>query len=201
MQYVCGTDKNYNDWARITEDSSWNYKNILKFIKKHQNMRDSSLTEGKCAKYHGTDGPLSVSNLGYDADMLIPKLRNAAAELGYKELEDINCGPPYTGFVNIRMTSYNGQRESAARAFLVPLNRKNNFYLMKNSYVTNLIFENDERTNKPVLAGVKIKTDHSECRNIVVKASREVILSAGALTTPKILLQSGIGRREDLQVS
>jgi hypothetical protein len=97
MMYVCGTDDNYNKWATAAGDSSWNYANILQYIKKHQNMRDLSLTTGACASYHGTTGPLDVTNYGLAVDDLMPLLQNAVTQANYSILNDINCGPPYNG--------------------------------------------------------------------------------------------------------
>lgn len=97
MLYVCGTDADYNQWSSMTGDASWNYTNILQYIKKHQNMLDTSLTTGQCANFHGTSGPLNISNVGMNADLLVPLLQSAANEMNYSQLPDINCGPPYNG--------------------------------------------------------------------------------------------------------
>lgn len=199
MLYMCGTNKDYNSWAESSGDSSWTYKNMLPFIIKHQNMKDEKVTIGPCAKFHGTDGPLRVNNVGLNSDKLVPYLRATVKELNYSELKDINCGPKvgYNGFVNIPMTINNGQRESSARAFLIPLANNKNFYFMRNSFVNKLLIEKNEH-NEVVVKGVNVMTSNKRCSNIQLKASREVILSAGALNTPKILLNSGIGRNEDL---
>jgi choline dehydrogenase-like flavoprotein len=99
MMYVCGVDENYNDWAAAAGDSSWNYINMLPLIKKNHNMKDETLTAGKCADYHGTSGPLIVNSCDYDIteDNLYPIVKSAAIELKYRQLDDINCGAPYTG--------------------------------------------------------------------------------------------------------
>jgi choline dehydrogenase len=200
MMYVCGNDKDYNGWADSTGDTSWNYQNMLQYIIKHQNMEDKTLTTGTCAPYHGTQGRLRINDVGYDHDPIIYYLRKAAAELNYTELVDINCGPDvgWHGFVNIRQTISGGQRESAARAFLTPLNNHSNFYFMKNSFVDKVLVTKDSSGNV-LVSGVNVVTSISKCKNIQLKAKREVILTAGALSTPKILLNSGIGRQTDLQ--
>jgi choline dehydrogenase len=192
MLYVCGSDKVYDNWAKMVDDESWNYKNMLQFIIKHQNNQDKNLTEGKCGKFHGKEGPLNVTTIEMNSDPLIEILQNSAKELNFKELKDINCGPDegYTGFVNMQMTIQDGTRVSSARSFLTPLRNLNNFYLMRNGFVDKILMRKDSK-GRALVEGLSVMTNEKKCRNIKVRASREIILSAGALNTPKILLNSG----------
>jgi choline dehydrogenase len=199
MIYVCGTDRNYDDWAGITGDRSWNYEHMLPLIKKNQNMQDPRLTTGKCAAFHGTTGPLVVTTSDYDAnfDSLAPTLRAAIKEKGLKELTEINCGPPYIGFVHAQSTVNNGERESAARAFLVPIRDQPNFYFMQNSFVDKIYLR--KHYANLLVDGVSVLTKQDSCQKIKLQAQREVIISAGAYGSPQILLRSGVGRRKDLR--
>ncbi|KAG5683412.1 hypothetical protein PVAND_012695 [Polypedilum vanderplanki] len=199
MMYVCGTDKNYNNWAALTYDRSWSYENILPLIKKNQNNQDPKLTSGQCADYHGTDGPLVVTSSDFDVneDSLWPILKAAVEEKGSRQLDDINCGPPYTGLVNVQSTVNAGERESAARAFLVPIRNNSNFYFMKESFVNKVYFKKENRNL--LVKGVSVLTKQPSCKKIILQAKREVILSAGAYGSPQILLRSGIGRERDLR--
>lgn len=201
MLYVCGTDADYNSYATLTGDPSWSYTNMVPFMIKHQNMKDTSLTTGQCASYHGTSGPLSVSNSGLFADDLIPYLRAAAQESNYKEIVDFNCGPDvgWNGFVNVRQTINAGRRDSAGSAFISRLKGVSNFYMVRNAHASSVIISKNNPTNTPLVTGVNVVTDETKCPKISFQATREVILSAGALNTPKILLASGIGRATDLQ--
>jgi choline dehydrogenase len=122
-------------------------------------------------------------------------LRAAAKENAIDELTEINCGAPYTGFVHVQSTVRNGERESAARAFLVPIRDNQNFYFMKESLVDKVLLEKDPEGHL-VVKGVSVLTP---CKNIILQAKREVILSAGGYGSPQILLRSGIGRDRDLQ--
>lgn len=91
----------------------------------------------------------------------------------------------------------NGQRETTARACLSKLTNHTNFYLMKNTVVTSVITAKD-LFGIVTVTGVNVITNNSNCGSFQIKAKREVILSAGVHNTPKILLQSGIGRSSDL---
>jgi choline dehydrogenase-like flavoprotein len=66
MMYVCGTDKDYDNWAGVTMDESWNYQSMLPLIKQNHNMQNPKLMSGKCAAYHGTEGPLTVTSNNFD---------------------------------------------------------------------------------------------------------------------------------------
>ena len=197
--FVCGCDENYNGWATAANDASWNYTNILPYIKKSHNVSDStgSLLAGSCASYQGTSGPLVLSNSDSSSDFITPILRSATMELNFPQKNSANCGPPFTGFGNIPMSIKNGQRESAARAFLIPLNNKGNLYFMRNSTVTKVITAKDA-SNNWFAKGVNVITNCTKCPNIVLQASREVIVSAGSYNSPLILQRSGIGRASDL---
>lgn len=199
MMFVCGCDENYNSWATASGDSSWNYANILPYIKKSHSVQDptGSLLAGNCASYQGTSGPLIVTNSDSSSDFITPILKSATMELNFPQRNSVNCGPPFTGFFNIPMSIYNGQRESAARAFLVPLNNKGNLYFMRNSTVTKVITSKDS-TGAWSATGVNVITNRTKCPNIVLSASREIILSAGSYNSPLILQRSGIGKTSDI---
>ncbi|KAG5680499.1 hypothetical protein PVAND_010006 [Polypedilum vanderplanki] len=198
MMYVCGTDSNYNEWASLTGDSSWNYTNILQYIKKHQSMNDAALMASSCAYYHSTTGPLQVTNVGEYADPFNVYLKNASVDAGYAQLDDINCGAPYNGFVNVRFSIYGGQRNSAGRAFLIPIANYSNFYMMYNTTVNKVLATKDSTTGTILITGVNVRTSISNCSNFNILASREVILSAGAYNSPQILQRSGFGKAADL---
>ncbi|XP_070501294.1 glucose dehydrogenase [FAD, quinone]-like [Chironomus tepperi] len=199
MMFVCGCDENYNSWATASGDASWNYANILPYIKKSHSVQDStgSLLAGNCANYQGTSGPLIVSNSDSSSDYITPILKSATMELNYPQKNSANCGPPFTGFANIPMSIYNGQRESAARAFLVPLNNRANLYFMRNSTVTKVITAKDS-TGAWGATGVRVITNCTKCPTINLSASREVIITAGSYNSPLILQRSGIGKAADL---
>ncbi|KAG5671486.1 hypothetical protein PVAND_001680 [Polypedilum vanderplanki] len=196
MTSVCGNDKDFAEWADLVKDSSWNYANFKQYLKKHENMLDNSLTSGKCANYHSTSGPIGVSDVGETVDWFSPTLKNAFQEKNYSALNDINCGGPYTGYANVRMYINKGQRETTAHACLTKLTEKSNFILLKNTFVKSVIASNI--LGVVTVKGVNVHTTQSGCENFQIFANREVILTTGAQNTPKILLQSGIGRSKDL---
>jgi len=194
MMYLCGVDKDYNDWA-ASGSVGWDYESILPFIKKFEGNTNRTIVDYSKGKFHSMKGPLTVSNY-YINDSFLPILQRAVIQAGFKERLDFNS-KEYNGFSFTQGTIRNGERCSAARAFLVPARNRPNLYVMKESLVTKLRMS---KTAKGIeVTGVNIRTDRSDCPNIVATATRETILSAGALGSPKILLRSGIGKLEDLQ--
>lgn len=193
MLQACGTDHDYDNWA-AAGNPGWDYNSVLPYFKKSEDNTDPAILQD--GTYHGTGGPLTVStNLEYDP--FLENMEDAFNALDYKTLIDINART-YNGFVPLQSTIRNGERCSAYRAFLNPVKNQPNIKFMKNSLVDKVIFSG----NKAI--GVNVKTSTSSCiicgicPNIFIKANKEVILSAGAFGSPKILLQSGIGKPADL---
>lgn len=188
MMYICGTDRDYDNWAALG-NPGWEYKNILPLIKKHEGNNEPQIVGD--GSYHGTSGPLTVGSYNSD-DYFGNFILSGFQELGYKKLTDYNSGT-YNGYVVIQGTIKNGERRSAYQAFVQPMKNRKNLFIMKNSYVTKVLLSGNKAT------GFNVRTSKGECFNIPIKASKEVIISAGALTSPKILLQSGIGKKSDLE--
>lgn len=185
MLYVCGNDRDYNSWAAsLPSGNGWDYNSMLPIIKRTEKNNQFSNS------YHGTTGQLSVSKWNTD-DEYIPIIKAGFSALGYQTNIDYNA-QTYNGQSDLQGTLKDNERCSASRAFLNPIRNRANFFVMKNSYVTNVLFSGT------VATGVNVRTNDSTCLNIPLYASREVILSAGALQSPKILLQSGIGQVADL---
>jgi choline dehydrogenase len=185
MLYVCATDRDYNSYAAsLPAGNGWDYNSMLPLIKRSEGNTQYNNS------YHGTTGPLTVSRFETD-DEYIPILKQGFTELGYKINTDYNS-KQYNGFISLQGTIRGNERCSASRAFLNPARNRPNLFVMKNSYVTKVLFSGLAAT------GVNVRTTNANCTNIELFASREVILSAGALQTPKILLQSGVGKVADL---
>ena len=180
MVYIRGHRQDYDDWAALGNEG-WSYDEVLPyFIKSEKNERIKD-------QYHGNDGPLSVIDLHSD-NPLQEKYIAAAKEQGYKILDDFN-GAEQEGLGVYQVTHINGERCSSARAYLFPHRERKNLTIEIHAQTHRILIENG------VAVGVEYK-QNGQLKQI--RARREVLLSAGAMQSPQILMLSGVGDQQEL---
>lgn len=181
MVYMRGKPSDYNKWHQETGDSSWNWESILPhFIKLENNERIKN-------HFHGNNGGLKVSDPGYvveGSNLYIKTMK----ELGLPYNSDFNDGDQY-GVGLMQYTIGNGKRCDVVSAFLDPIKNKKNLNISLSTLVTKILFD-----QKKAIGVECISSGHVE-----KYFANEVILTAGALVTPKILMHSGIGEEEQLK--
>ncbi|XP_011706819.1 PREDICTED: glucose dehydrogenase [FAD, quinone]-like, partial [Wasmannia auropunctata] len=180
-----GGAEDYDRWADMG-NKGWAYKDVLKYFKKLETMNISELKSD--TTYHGTDGPLHITFPSFQTPLAKAFLK-AGKELGYP-LVDYN-GKNMIGFSYPQMTIMNGTRMSSNRAYLHPIRNRKNLYMTLRSMVTKILI--DSSTKRAV--GVQFTKDG---QNISVSARKEVILCAGAVGSPQLLMLSGIGPEKHL---
>ncbi|KAJ2949948.1 hypothetical protein O0L34_g11273 [Tuta absoluta] len=187
MFYVRGNKQDYNEWA-ANGNTGWSYEEVLPYFLKSENY--SEPLSGDLKKFHSNEGYLSVEcpNAAHEFEKMTIA---AASQLGIKSLPDIN-GADQMGVTKACTTTKNGVRHSTARAFLAPIKDRQNLHVIKNAHVTKLLFEN----GKNVVSGVLVNKNGKEIR---VNAKKEVIVSAGVINTPQLLMLSGIGPKQHLE--
>lgn len=189
MIYVRGSDKDFNQWA-AAGNPTWDYESVLPFFKKSEGMKVRDVLQNEnAARYHNTDGPLKIDSYHYK-DVMKDLDIEAATELGYKYLLDVNANETI-GIFLAQGTLDKNRRCSTAKAFLIPAKDRPNLSVVKNAHVTKLNI-NDRKQ----VTGVQFVVGN---RKSVVNVQKEVILSAGAVNTPQILMLSGIGPKEHLK--
>ncbi|XP_055698399.1 glucose dehydrogenase [FAD, quinone]-like [Phlebotomus papatasi] len=189
MLYVRGNDDDYNNWERLG-NPTWGWDNVLQYFKKSEGNRNPEIADAFGGYYHSKDGPMSVEL--YNSDEPINQLIvNAAEELGFKFVLDINA-KKNIGFTFSQGTLKSGVRESAATAFLVPAMNRPNLHVVKYAHVLDLVIDSNG-----VVSGVRMNLRGEQ--EIKAYATKEVILSAGVINSPQILMLSGIGPAAHLQ--
>lgn len=188
LLYVRGHRRDYDTWEKLG-NPGWNYEEVLKYFKKSEGNQAHWLAEMTQGKYHKVNGPLKVDSFNA-IEPLKTIIAEAAFELGYIEEMDIAVDGKHMGFHTCQGTVYGGERHSTAKAFLNPAKDRKNLHIIKHAIVSELIVKGDR------VDGVKFKVGD---KALEAHASKEVILSAGAVNTPKILMNSGIGVAEDLE--
>lgn len=184
MLYIRGNKRDYDKWAAMG-NPGWSYKEVLPYFLKAEDMR---IPHYQNDPYHSTGGPLSVEYFKYEQP-ITRKILEAGEQLGYKI---VDCNGEYqTGFTRSHATVRDGLRCSAAKAFLRPASKRPNLHVSVHSLVEKVLIDEHKRAY-----GVKFtKRGHQK----IIKANREVILSAGAIQSPQLLMLSGIGDAEHLK--
>lgn len=191
--YVRGHPADYDSWESAG-NQGWSYKDVLHYFKKAENLRAPEVLETPDHhRWHGLEGLLSVSTFNNSqGGKLLEGYIKAAEELGLNFNPDCN-GESLLGVTNLQGTLRDGRRCSSAKAYLSPIKDRAHFKLCKNSFVTKVLI--NKQTSKAY--GVELVDENGS--RIKVKASKEIILSAGAINSPKLLMLSGIGPKEHLE--
>ena len=179
MVYVRGNPGDYDEWAEAG-NSGWSWTDVKPYFLKSEN-NEQFAGDG----HHAAGGPLNVTFIS-DPNPVVDSFVAAAMSLQYRHNPDFN-GDTEEGFGIHQVTQKGGRRWTTARAFLEPARSRKNLTIMTDAPVTRVLLEGGRAT------GVALDGGRT------VGARREVILSAGAITSPKILMQSGIGDGADLQ--
>jgi choline dehydrogenase len=181
MCYVRGHAWDYDHWAKLG-NAGWSYREVLPYFRKAENY------EPGADEYHGQGGPLNVADLR-DVNPLSTAFLEAAQQAGYALNPDFN-GAQQEGMGYYRVMQKDGQRCSNARAYLHGAESRANLRILTEARATRVLFDSRRA------AGVRV-FEHG--RYVDVLASREVILSAGAIGSPHLLLLSGVGPKADLE--
>lgn len=152
-------------------------------------LRRESYVEYEGGKYHSANGPLKVSNTNQNAFAKI--ILQAGEELGIPYINELNADK-HVGFANTQRTTYKQRRESNAKAFLIPAKHRKNLHIIKHAFVEKIIINSNNQHE-----GVEFV--YKEANKMKAFASKEVILSAGSISSPQILMLSGIGPKKHLQ--
>jgi choline dehydrogenase len=181
MIYMRGNRANYDAWAKAG-NAGWSYEEVLPYFKRSENN-----ARGADA-FHGVGGPLDVTSLIVNpmSDLLVAATKDA---LGVPENDDFN-GAEQEGAGRHQVTIRAGRRCSSAVAFLAPARMRANLTVETGALVSGLGIETGRAQSVRYLRG---------SRAYEARAEREIVLSAGAIGSPHILLLSGIGPADALR--
>nr|CAI5848985.1 unnamed protein product [Callosobruchus analis] len=186
MLYIRGNRRDFDRWAAYG-NRGWSFQEVLPYFKKSEDQRNPYLARDK--RYHSTGGYQTVQDAPYNTPLGIAFLE-AGAEMGY-DIRDVN-GDKQTGFALWQYTMRRGARCSTAKAFLRPIRLRKNLHISMYSHVTKVLI--DPATRRAY--GVEFIKNGKKKRVMVRK---EVILSAGAINSPHLLMLSGVGPAQHLK--
>lgn len=182
MVYIRGHRQDYDDWAALG-NPGWSYDDVLPYFIKSEGNPQGDLN------FHGRHGPLRIDDQRAQMHPLIDTFKQAGAALGLKVSDDFN-GAQQSGIGAYQCTVHRGRRMSASRAFLRPAMKRPNLTVITRAHTTRVLFEGKRALGVEYKRAGKLQQ---------VFAQREVILSAGAVNSPQLLMLSGVGASEALQ--
>ncbi|MEZ3159190.1 choline dehydrogenase [Microbacterium sp. BWT-B31] len=181
MIYIRGNRYDYDRWAEQGNDQ-WGFEQVLPFFRKAEH------NERLNDRYHSSDGAMNVTEQVAHNELSKAFVR-AAQELGLPFTPDFN-GAEQDGVGYYDVTQKKARRESAATAYLKPAKKRRNLTVQTQALATKVLVENGRAI------GLRYTVNG---RERVAYADREVVLSAGAVNSPRLLLLSGIGPAEELK--
>ncbi len=185
MCYIRGQAQDYDHWA-AQGNPGWAWADLLPYFKSSEtNERAAS---GDFAQWHGTSGPLNVMDLR-SPNRFGPDFIEAGVQAGYPRNSDFN-GATQEGVGVYQVTHKNGERWSAAKGYLTPHMSRSNLHTITSALTTKILFEGKRAVGVRYTQGGQTHE---------VRAAREVLLCAGALQTPQLLMLSGVGPADQLQ--
>ena len=186
MIYIRGHAHDYDLWRQMG-NSGWSYDDVLPYFKKAESFNGEGDKD-----FHGHEGPLHVKKSERKDDELLDVFVEAGGQAGFPLTNDFN-GEKQEGFSRYEHTMYDTKwgprRWSSARAYLHPALKRKNLSTETNVQVNKVLFEGKKATG--------VEYSHKD-KTFSVKANKEVILSAGAINSPQILMNSGIGDSVEL---
>ncbi|RHW75538.1 GMC family oxidoreductase [Colwellia sp. RSH04] len=180
MLYIRGQKEDYNHWAELG-NKGWSYAEVLPYFKAVENH------ERGADEFHGVGGQLNVAD-SRSKPVIQDRFIAAAHNAGYPLNDDFN-GKSQEGVGYYQLTQKDGQRCSAATAFLTPNLSRKNLTVITNAHVNELLIKDKQAYGVNVtIKGVAIE----------IIARKEVLLCAGAFNSPQLLMLSGVGPKEEL---
>jgi choline dehydrogenase-like flavoprotein len=183
MVYFRGHPRDFDDWAKAGANG-WSYPDVLPYFRRSEDNQNF----GDAAQLHGRGGAMRVRSVTHPNPLNFAFFE-ALAGLGVEARTDPN-GPDTEGVALRQLAIRAGRRETSASAFLRPALKRPNLTVLTHTYVTRVIL-NGKRV-------VAVEARHAE-GVISIQARREVVLAAGALQSPQLLMLSGIGDAEHLE--
>jgi choline dehydrogenase/4-pyridoxate dehydrogenase len=180
MVYVRGHRNDYARWSAAGLPN-WSYRHVLPYFRRAETW------EGGADTYRGGEGPLATTLSNYN-DPLVQAGFDAAQSAGFSYTADYN-GAEQEGFARLQSTIGGGRRASAATAYLRPVLHRRNLSVETKAQALRILIDGDRAIGVEFLQGGEKKT---------VYADREVIVAAGSVKTPQLMMLSGLGDPKQL---
>ena len=180
--FIRGTRDDFDDWAKLGNDL-WSYDEVLPFFRRSEADRDFH------DEYHGSDGPIPVRREAPDrSPVFTPAFTDACRSLGFPEAPDKNA-PDNDGVGPVPFNIDDGHRVGTALGYVIPAMTRPNFRIVGGAVAQRVLFDGNRAVGVEALVDGVSQTFRAP----------EIVISAGALKTPQLLMLSGIGPAEHLR--
>ena len=179
--YIRGQKQDFDDWESAG-NTGWSYRDLLPYFRKCEHQERGG------DEYHGTGGNLKVSDMRVRRD-IGEAFIEGANEIGIPRTDDFNS-KIQEGAGYYQLTAWKGRRYSSAVGYLKPARKRSNLTVLTNALTHRIVFNGNQAAEVEVERGNSIET---------YRANREIILCAGAINSPQLLMLSGIGDGSHLQ--
>ena len=196
MLYIRGQARDYQQWAEITGEDAWNWDNCLPDFMRHEDhyrLDEGGDADPEHRKYHGHGGEWRVEHQRLKWKVL-EDFATACVEAGIPRTRDFNRGDN-EGVDYFEVNQRSGWRWNTSKAFLRNAEKRSNLTLWHSTHVLGL--ETENAGSGPRCVGVRVERSGGD--DVIARAKREVILSAGAIGSPQLLQLSGIGDPKELK--
>ncbi|XP_055296035.1 glucose dehydrogenase [FAD, quinone]-like isoform X2 [Sitodiplosis mosellana] len=190
MLYVRGHKHDFDKWSSYG-NPGWDYDSVLHYFKKSENNQNTDFVNYKNGMYHSDKGPMKVDSFSGEDLPYNQVYLKALSEIGIETIDNINADKIF-GAVDVQGNFWNGRRHSTAKAFLIPASKRKNLHIIYNADVQKILIDENNRAT-----GVEFV--YKGERKMKAAATKEVVLSAGSIMSPKILMNSGVGPKDHLE--
>lgn len=188
MGYERGNKYDFDRWAKLTNDSCWSWESVFPTIRKNEMLIDDLILDSPNRCFYGTDGNIKIMKQYFERNQAY---FDAFEELGWHSKLDVSPINPL-GFTDVMYNIGDNERQSTARKLLSPIKKDPNLHVMTNTLATRIIFDDHKRA-------VAVEVVTKKGKVLIVKANKEIIVSAGTFKSPQLLMLSGIGPKEHLK--
>lgn len=190
MIYIRGNDHDFKEWYE-EGNKEWHPSILRCYFKKAESFQNENLLRNReISNFYGRSGPQIINRFNSTYRDITENVLDSWDEIGIKKVSDINAANTLGSGI-MTVTAKNGKRCSTAAAYLSPIRNRNNLKVIKNTLVTNILINDASK----VAFGVEVIRKGIK---IVLYSRNEVILSAGAINSPQLLMLSGVGPTEHL---
>lgn len=190
MIYIRGNDHDYKEWYN-EGNLEWHPSIVRRYFKKAESFQNYKFLDNReIYNFYGKSGPQVVNRFNSTFRDVTERVVDSWDAIGFKKVPDINTANSLGSGI-LTVTAQNGRRISTAAAYLNPIRNRKNLKVMKNTLVTKILINDVSK----VAFGVEVNRNG---KKMVLYSRLEVILSAGVVNTPQLLMLSGVGPTEHL---